>query len=67
MAARIFASLGVEPTLIPEGRGIFDVRVDGVLVYSKFESGTFPDEDQLVSELQALSRITYGGQHTMTD
>ena len=51
MAAKIKVALGVEPRLIPEGRGIFDVVVDGNLVYSKYETGTFPDDDQLVSLL----------------
>ena len=39
------------PMLIPEGRGIFDVVVNGNLVYSKFEAGCFPDNDQLVTRL----------------
>jgi selT/selW/selH-like putative selenoprotein len=37
--------------LIPKGRGIFDVMVNNNLVYSKFETGQFPDNDQLVSLL----------------
>jgi selT/selW/selH-like putative selenoprotein len=57
LAARIRESLGVEPRLVPEGRGIFDVVVDGSPVYSKFETGTFPDEKQLVKQLLA----DYGG------
>jgi selT/selW/selH-like putative selenoprotein len=51
LAARIKESLGVEASLVPEGRGIFDIRVDGALVYSKFETGTFPDEARLVGQL----------------
>ena len=51
MAAKIKDSLGVEPMLIPKGRGIFDVMVNNNLVYSKFETGQFPDNDQLVSLL----------------
>jgi selT/selW/selH-like putative selenoprotein len=51
LAAKIKAALGVEPELIPQGRGIFDVAVDGSLVYSKFETGTFPDNDALIGEL----------------
>ena len=51
MAVKIKESLGVEPRLIPAGRGIFDVEVDGKLIYSKFETGTFPDNDQLVGLL----------------
>ena len=57
MAAKIKESLGVEAELIPQGRGIFDVAVNGDLVYSKFETGTFPDNDQLV----ALLLSEYGG------
>ena len=53
MAAKISDSLGVDVTLIPKGRGIFDVLADGALVYSKFETGTFPDNDQLVAVLQS--------------
>jgi selT/selW/selH-like putative selenoprotein len=51
LAATIEAALGVAPELIPQGRGIFDVAVDGKLVYSKFETGVFPDNDQLVASL----------------
>ena len=51
MAVKIKESLGVEPRLIPAGRGIFDVEVDGKLIYSKFETGTFPDNDELVGLL----------------
>ena len=57
MAVKIKESLGVEPRLIPEGRGIFDLVVDGKLIYSKFETGTFPDNDQLVGLLLS----NYGG------
>lgn len=39
--------------LIEGSGGIFDVRVDGNLVYSKHETGEFPDEDALLAELQA--------------
>jgi selT/selW/selH-like putative selenoprotein len=53
LAAKIKDALGVDARLIPEGRGIFDVAVDGKLLYSKFETGTFPDNDQLVDLLQS--------------
>ena len=48
--------LGAEPTLVPGGGGIFDVTVDGVKVYSKFETGRFPDEAALVETLKARFR-----------
>ena len=51
MAAKINQALGAEPQLIPKGGGIFDVVVDNELVYSKFRTGSFPDEGQLINEL----------------
>jgi len=43
--------MGTDPELIPKGGGIFDVAVEGELVYSKFKTGSFPDEEQLIDEL----------------
>ena len=54
MAAKIQDALGAESFLIEGAGGIFDVNVDGKLVYSKHETGDFPDEDALVGELRAL-------------
>lgn len=56
MAAKIKQALGTEPKLIPEGRGIFDVVIEDELVYSKFKTGSFPDEEKLINELVS----TYG-------
>ena len=47
--------IGVECTLIPAGRGIFDVEVDGTMVYSKFKTGTFPDNEALTEHIQSLA------------
>lgn len=52
MAAKIQNALGEEPFLIEGTGGVFDVNVDGKLVYSKHETGNFPDEDTLVAELR---------------
>ena len=54
MAAKIQDAFGEESFLIEGAGGIFDVNVDGKLVYSKHETGEFPDEDVLVKEMQAL-------------
>jgi predicted Rdx family selenoprotein len=51
LAAKIQEALGATPDLIPDGRGIFDVVADGHLVYSKFQPGSFPDEETLVADL----------------
>ena len=56
MAAKIKEALGTEPKLIPEGGGIFDIMVEEELVYSKFKTGSFPDEEELIRELVS----TYG-------
>ncbi len=39
--------------LIAGSGGIFDVKVNDALVYSKADTGTFPDEEVLLKELQA--------------
>jgi selenoprotein W-related protein len=39
-----------EVELIPSTGGVFEVVVDGVLVYSKKETGEFPDEQLLVKQ-----------------
>ena len=54
MAAKIKDAFGAESFLIEGAGGIFDVNVDGKLVYSKHQTGEFPDEDALVSELRTL-------------
>lgn len=38
--------------LIPGGGGVFEVEVNGQLVYSKKAVGKFPDEQVLVGDLQ---------------
>lgn len=56
MAARILGELGGDVaalTLVPSGGGRFEIEVDGELLYSKLQTGSFPDEDAFV---QSLSR-----------
>ena len=45
-----------ELTLVPGKGGRFEVFVDGVQIYSKLETGEFPDEDVVVSQVVARSR-----------
>lgn len=37
--------------LQPSSGGCFEVTVDNKLVYSKLQTGQFPDEDALVAEI----------------
>ena len=43
---------GAEVELIASGGGVFEVVVDGKLVYSKKATGEFPDDDVLLRDLK---------------
>jgi selenoprotein W-related protein len=40
-----------EFTLVPSSGGVFEVIVDGTKIYSKNETGEFPNEDNIVRDL----------------
>ena len=42
----------MEANLIAGGNGIFDVIVDEKLVFSKFETGRFPNSGEIVEKLR---------------
>jgi selT/selW/selH-like putative selenoprotein len=39
--------------LVPGDRGVFDVAVDGVVVFSKRVTGRFPTVDEIVRALRS--------------
>jgi selenoprotein W-related protein len=41
-------------TLVPEGGGLFEVIVDGKLIYSKKATGQFPEPEAIVKEVRAM-------------
>jgi len=45
---------GVESELVCGGGGIFDVVVDGDMVFSKRESGRFPEPDEILSKIRNI-------------
>ena len=53
MAAAIKNELGIEPKLIKGDRGIFDVKADGEMVFSKWEEDRFPTSDEILRSLRA--------------
>lgn len=55
MAAAIKAEHGVDAQLIEGGGGIFDVKADGKLVYSKDETGRFPENQEVLDALAKLA------------
>jgi selenoprotein W-related protein len=52
LAAKLESDFGAETLLVEGAGGIFDVVVDGDLVYSKHQTGEFPDEDALAESLK---------------
>ena len=46
-AAEVKGAHGVEATLVVGRGGVFQVRVDGRLVYDKAETHRFPDDGEL--------------------
>jgi selenoprotein W-related protein len=38
-------------TLIPSDGGRFELSVDGEQIYSKLQTGRFPDEDEMLEEI----------------
>lgn len=52
LAAVLLEKNDVKAELIEGAGGIFDIAVDGKIVYSKLETGEFPSDDHVVELLQ---------------
>ena len=48
---KIQEARGVEPELVRGDNGVFDVVADGKLIYSKHQTGRFPDPDEILAKL----------------
>ena len=48
--------IGAEPQLIKGGGGIFDVAVDGKLIYSKHKTGRFPEPYEVINQLKPVAQ-----------
>jgi len=51
LAAELKQHLDVEAILIPGSGGIFEVTVDGKIVFSKKKVGRFPEEGEVIGLL----------------
>ena len=47
-------------TLVPSGGGCFELTVDGELVYSKLQTGEFPDEKWVLDVLRSRLKARQG-------
>ena len=54
MAAELKREFGVQTRLIRGGGGIFDVRADGELVFSKFRFGRFPEPGEVEAAIRRM-------------
>ncbi|NUQ33447.1 MAG: hypothetical protein HUU29_00705 [Planctomycetaceae bacterium] len=54
MAAALQQQLGITPTMIQGRGGIFDVKADGKMIYSKFAEGRFPEHGEVIEALKPL-------------
>jgi selT/selW/selH-like putative selenoprotein len=55
LAAELKNEFGVQARLIRGGGGIYDVTVDGEVVFSKFRAGRFPDPGEVAKILRRLA------------
>ncbi len=44
--------LGAEIELVAGSNGVFDVSMDGNMIYSKFEEGRFPQTDDILARVK---------------
>ena len=47
--------MGITPELVEGSGGIFDVRADGELVFSKFKAGGHAAADDVIARLRKLA------------
>jgi selenoprotein W-related protein len=41
--------------LVPSSGGVFEIMVNGQLLYSKKETGTFPDVEEMIEKIKKLT------------
>ena len=53
MAERIQKKFKVKPELIEGNNGVFDVKLEDELIFSKYELNRFPEGDEVVDLIKA--------------
>lgn len=56
MAASLKHEFGVEAELLRGKSGVFDVRLDGKLIFSKHDAGRFPEEGEVEELIRASGK-----------
>jgi selT/selW/selH-like putative selenoprotein len=52
LQATLKEKFGVEAKLIAGGGGIFEVKLDGKVIFDKFSVGRFPEEQEIVDKIE---------------
>ena len=60
MAAELRDAFGIEADLIPGAGGTFDVTVDGKRIFSKAQTGRFPEPGEVAGLVRKLKGATVG-------
>jgi selT/selW/selH-like putative selenoprotein len=47
---------GVEAKLIAGGGGIFEITVDGRVVFDKYQAGRFPEEREVIDKINEIRK-----------
>ena len=55
MEDAILSEIDADVELIRGGGGVYDVTVDGELLYSKHETGRFPEEVEILDKLRSVA------------
>jgi selT/selW/selH-like putative selenoprotein len=45
-------NLGAEIELVAGSNGVFDISLDGNMIYSKFKEGRFPQTDEILARVK---------------
>jgi selT/selW/selH-like putative selenoprotein len=56
LAEEIAQHFGIEPEVVQSTAGVFEVEVDGQLIFSKRRLGRFPEQGEVVRLLRAAMR-----------
>ena len=55
MAKVIEGKFGITPQLLKGGGGAFEIAVDGKMIFSKKQTGRFPEHDEILLTLGGLA------------
>ncbi len=52
LVEQVKKQLSITEKLVPSGGGVFEVKADGKLIFSKKQSGRFPEDSEIIELLK---------------